>query len=87
MDSAKAWRTASELMLPSASIHQENREEAPELVINPLKMAELFNKFFRKNITDLIQKTATEVTIATTTRLRNWLSKRLEPPSKFKIKK
>ena len=38
-------------------------------------------------ITKLRQKTATGASIAPTTRLRNWLNKRPDPPSQFKIKK
>ena len=93
MDSAKAWRTANELLgtvknlSPTAIVHQEDGEDSPDLITNPLKMATIFNKFFRNKITTLRQKTATEATIEPATRLRNWLSKRPEPPPQFKIKK
>ena len=93
MDSAKAWRTANELLgtvknlSPTAIVHQEEGEDSPELINNPLKMATIFNKFFRQKITNLRQKTATEATIAPTTRLRNWLNKRADPPPQFRIKK
>ena len=92
MDSAKAWRTANELLgtvknlSPTAIVHQEDGEDSPDLITNPLKMATIFNKFFRNKITTLRQKTATEATIEPATRLRKWLSKRPEPPPQFKIK-
>ena len=53
MDSAKAWRTANELLgtvknlSPTAIVHQEEGEDSPELINNPLKMATIFNKFLR----------------------------------------
>jgi hypothetical protein len=81
MDSAKAWRTSIELLgtvknpLPKAIVHQEDGEDSPELINNPLKMATIFNKFFRQKITKLRQKTVTEAIIAPTTRLRKWLKK------------
>ena len=83
MDSVKAWRTAYELLgtvknlSPTAIVHQEDGEDSPDLITNPLKMATIFNKFFRNRITTLREKTATEATIEPVTRLRNWLSKRL----------
>ena len=47
----------------------------------------IFNKYFQKKITLLRQKTATASVIEPATSLRDWLSKRAEPPPKFKIKK
>ena len=38
------------------------------MVTNPLKIADIFNKYFKKKITLLRQKTATEPA----TRLRDW---------------
>ena len=93
MDSAKAWRTANELLgtiknlSPTATVHQADGEDSPELINNPLKMATIFINFVRLKITKLRQKTATEATIAPTTRLRNWLNKRPDSPPQFKIKK
>ena len=77
MDSAKAWRTANELLgtiknlSPTAIVHQEDGEDSPELINNPLKMATIFNIFFRKKITKRRQKTATKACIAPLTRLKN----------------
>jgi hypothetical protein len=93
MDPAKAWRTANEVLgkvknlSPTAIVHQEPGEDSPELINNPLKMAKMFNTFFRQNITKLRQKTATEATLAPTIRLRNWLNKRSDPTPEFRIKK
>ena len=64
MDSTKAWRTANELLgtvinlSPTAIVYQKEGEESPEMIENPLKMANIFNKFFKKKITLLRQKTA-----------------------------
>jgi len=50
MDSAKAWRTANELLgtvknlSPTAIVHQEDGEDSPDLITNPLKMATIFQK-------------------------------------------
>ena len=93
MDSTKAWRTANELLgtiknlSPTAIVHQEDGDESPEMVTNPLKMADIFNKYFKKKITLLRQKTATAAAIEPATRLRDWLSRRAEPPPQSKIKK
>ena len=93
VDSSKAWRTANEMLgtvknlSPSAIVHHEDGEDSPELITNPLKMATIFNKYFKNKITTLRQKTAIEATIEPATRLRTWLSKRPEPPPEFKIKK
>ena len=57
------------------------------MVTNPLKMADIFNKYFKNKITLLRQKTATAAVIEPATRLRDWLSKRAEPPPEFKNKK
>ena len=72
---------------PSAIVHHEDGEDSPELITNPIKMATIFNKYFKNKITTLRQKTAIEATIEPATRLRTWLSKRPEPPPEFKIKK
>ena len=50
-------------------------------------MATSFNNFVRQNITKLRQQTAREASKAPTTRLRNWLNKRPDPPPQFRIKK
>ena len=68
---------------PTSIVHQEDGEDSPELIINPLKMATIFNKFGRQKIT----KTATEAINASKTRLRNRLNKRSDPPPQFKMKK
>ena len=93
VDSSKAWRTANELLgtvknlSPSVIVHQEEGEDSPELVTSPLKIATIFNKYFKNKITTLRQKTATDATIEPTTRLKTWLEKRQEPPPEFKLKK
>ena len=50
-------------------------------------MADIFNNYFKKKITLLRQKTATAAEIEPATRLRDWLSKRAQPPPEFKIRK
>ena len=57
------------------------------MVTNPLKMADIFNNYFKKKITLLRQKTASAAEIEPATRLRDWLGKRAEPPPEFKIRK
>ena len=57
------------------------------MITNPLKMANIFNKFFKKMITLLRQKTATAATIEPAARVRDWLSKRADPPPEFRIRK
>ena len=53
MDSTKAWRTANELLgtvknlSPTAIKHQKDGDKSPEMVTNPLKMANIFNKYFK----------------------------------------
>ena len=75
MDSTKAWRTANELLgtvkklSPTAIVHQKDGDESPEMVTNPLKMADIFNKDFKRKITLLRQKTATAAVIEPATRL------------------
>ena len=91
VESSKAWRTAYEMLgtvknlSPSAIVHHEDGEDSPELITNPLKMATIFNKYFKNKITTLRQKTAIEATIEPATRLKSWLSKRPEPPPEFNI--
>ena len=87
----KAWRTANELLgtsknlAPSVIKHQEGSEK-PELITSPLKIATIFNNFFRKKVETLRSKTDKTPLIQPTIRLRNWLQKRPEPPPLFKIK-
>ena len=57
------------------------------MVTNPLKMADIFNNYFKKKITLIRQKTATAAEIEPATRLSDWLSKRAEPPPEFRIRK
>ena len=57
------------------------------MITNPLRMADIFNKYFKRKITLLRQRTATAAVIEPAARLRDWLSKRAEPPPEFKIKK
>ena len=93
VDSSKAWRTANELLgtvknlSPSAIVYQEEGEDSPELITSPLKMATIFNKYFKNKVTTLRQKTAKEVSMEPAARLKTWLEKRHEPPPEFKIKK
>ena len=93
MDATKAWRTANELLgtvknlSPTAIVHQEEGEDSPEMIINPRKMATIFNEFFRQKVSKLRQKTAMEASIAPTARLSNWLNKRTTPPPPFSLKK
>ena len=47
----------------SAIVHHEDGEDSLELIKNPLKMATIFNKYFKNKITTLRQKTAIEATI------------------------
>ena len=93
MDLTKTYRAAHELLgtvknlSPTAIVHQEEGEESPEMITKPLKMANIFNKYFKEKITILRQKTATAAAIEPATRLRDWLSRRAEPPPEFRIKK
>ena len=93
MDSAKAWRTANELLgtiknlSSTAIVHQVVGEESSEMITNPLRMADIFNKYFKRKITLFRQRTAVAAVIEPAARLRTWLSKRSEPPPEFKIKK
>ena len=93
MDSTKARRTANELLgtvknlSPTGIIHKKDGDESPEMITNPLKMADIFNNYSKNKITLLRQKTATAAEIDPATRLRDWLSKRAEPPPEFKIRK
>ena len=50
-------------------------------------MVNIFNKFFKRTITILRQKTATTATIKPATRLIYWPRKGAEPPPEFRIKK
>ena len=56
IDSSKAWRTANDMLgtvknlSPSAIVHQEDGGDSPELITNPLKMATIFNKYFKNKV-------------------------------------
>ena len=64
-------------------MHQKDGDESSEMATNPLKMANIFNKYFKRKIKLVRQKTATAAAIEPTTRLRDWLIKRAEPLPEF----
>ena len=57
-----------------------------EMITNPLKMANIFNKYFRKKVETLRAKTNKPPTISPTERLRQWMVKSEIKPPPFKLK-
>ena len=89
-NSSSAWRTAKEILginhnLSPTVIKKRNENGEVELVTNPLKLANMFNKFFRKKVETLRAKTDKPPTIPPTERLSRWLAQRDSPPPLFEL--
>ena len=90
-DSSKMWRTIKNLLgttknLSPESIIHPNSEGIPEIITNPAKLSEIFNKFFINKITKLRRKSRTIPKEDPVLRLKRWLLKRPEPPPPFELK-
>ena len=72
--------------LSPTTIRTTNDNGELEHVTNPQRLAQLFNGFFKKKVEVLRKKTNRPPVIPPTTRLREWLSTRSNPPPPFKIK-
>ena len=91
MDSSVAWRTTKVILginsnLAPTVIKTSDEDGNVEMVTNPQKLANIFNKFFRKKVQTLREETNQPPTINPTERLRSWLEKRQEPPPPFQLK-
>ena len=85
------WRTAKTVLgenvnLSPTVIKNTSESGEVEVVTSPKKLANIFNKFFRKKIQLLREKTNKEPEIAPCERLRKWLAKRPDPPPPFQFK-
>jgi hypothetical protein len=90
-DSSTAWKTAKVILgmnnnLAPTVIKRKNENGDVDMVTNPLKMAIIFNHFFREKVEVLREKTNIPPKINPTERLRRWLAKTGTKPPPFKLK-
>ena len=91
VDVSTAWKTANELLgnkrnLAPTGIKVVNKEGHVDNITNPLKLATLFNNYFRTKVKKLRQRTDKPPKIPPTERLRRWLDSRRQPPPPFTLK-
>ena len=91
VDVSTAWKTANELLgnkknLAPTAIKVVDKDGLTDTVTNPLKLATLFNKFFRTKVKNLRKRTEHPPGTTPTERLRKWLGTRRHPPPPFKLK-
>jgi hypothetical protein len=88
VDVSTAWKTANEILgnnknpAPTA-IREVGNDGQTETVTNPLKLATMFNQFFREKVKLLRNKTNQPPKTALTERLRQWLETRRQRPPPF----
>ena len=90
MNFTRTWNTARNLLgqilnLSPSSIILE-REGKEERITNPKELADEFNSYFRKKVTNLRDKTDSAPVILPTERLKTWLDSKDNdiPPFQFK---
>ena len=90
-DRSNAWKTAKVILgannnLSPTAIKIKDENGHYQQVTDTRKLADLFNKFFKKKVDTLRQKSNQLPLISPVSRLQNWLSKRSIPPPLFKLK-
>ena len=90
-DTAKAWRTAKVILgmnknLQPTSIKTKRDNGEIELVTNPMKLADMFNKYFKSKVDKLREETNQPPTIPPEERLEKWLAQRDSPPPPFQLR-
>ena len=89
IDSSVAWHTAKVILgmnsnLAPTVIKTSDEDGNFEMVTNPQKLANIFNKFFRKKVQTLREKTNQPPIISPTERLRSWLGKIIDCNLEYK---
>ena len=89
-DTSKAWRTAKVIMgmnknLMPTSIKRQGENGELEIVTNPLKLAQMFNTYFKSKVDRLRAQTNKPPIIAPEERLERWLATRDSPPPPFQL--
>ena len=90
-DSSTAWKTAKVILgmnnnLSPTVIKKKNEHGDVEMITNPLKMANLFNQYFREKVEVLREKTNKPPKITPTERLSRWLTETGTKPPPFQLK-
>ena len=90
-DSSTAWKTAKVILgmnnnLAPTVIKKKNEHGEVDMVTNPIKMANLFNQYFRKKVEVLREKTNIPPKITPTERLKRWLVTTGTDPPPFWLK-
>ena len=91
VDVSTAWKTANEFLgnnknLAPTAIKEVGNNGQIETVTNPLKLATMFNQFFRRKVKLLRNKTNQPPKTPPTERLRQWLVRRRQPPPPFTLR-
>ena len=92
VDISTAWKTANELLgnnknLAPTAIKVVEKNGVNEIVTNPQRLANMFNKFFRDKVKKLRAKTNKPPSVPPTARLQQWLNTRGQPPPQFSLRK
>jgi hypothetical protein len=88
VDVSTAWKTANALLgnnknLAPTAIKEVDKTGVINIVTNPLKLATMFNKFFRSKVKKLREKSNQPPRTPPTGRLRSWLESRGQPLPPF----
>ena len=90
-DRSNAWKTAKVILgvnnnsAPTVIKTKDPHGNYQEIT-NPLQLAELFNKFFKRKVDILRQKTNQPPAVPPALRLQEWLSKRSTPLPPFELR-
>ena len=90
-DPSTAWKSAKVILkmnnnLAPTVIKNKNNNGEIDLVTNPLKMANIFNQYFRKKVEDLREQTNKPPLVSPAERLKTWLRKTGTNPPPFQLK-
>ena len=90
-DRSNAWKTAKVILgmnnnLSPTAIKIKDNDGQYQQITNPELLAEMFNKYFKRKVEGLRQKTNQLPLIPPVTRLEDWLSKRNSPPPPFHLR-
>ena len=88
---ANAWKTAKVILGVNSSlaptvIKSKNEKGETEIITNPLKMANIFNNFFRQKVKNLREETNRPPKVPPGQRLQRWLEKMGTTPPPFQLK-
>ena len=86
IDSKSAWHVARNILGVNKNLAPNAiKDEVDGLITNPAKIATKLNSFFLEKVKILRTKTNGPPSIDPVTRLKQWLSRRKQPPPPFKI--